>query len=151
MKMYLLEKIQFVPKPIQEVFEFFNKHENLSKLTPSSLGFQVLTPTPIQMEKGCLIDYTIKLFGMDQRWTTLITAYDAPHQFVDEQLRGPYSFWHHTHRFEQHKEGTNITDTVRYALPFGFFGRIAHTLFVRNQLHHIFEYRTEIIAKHFSR
>jgi ligand-binding SRPBCC domain-containing protein len=99
------------------------------------------------MEKGRIIDYTIRVMGLTTRWRTLITCYDPPRYFVDEQLSGPYSFWHHTHRFEQAGEGTLLFDEVRYALPILLFGPardILHTLYVRPVLEHIFDYRQQV-------
>ena len=147
--MYTLHYQQDVKKDIGEVFAFFEKPENLSALTPPSLGFSILTPPPLVMRAGLMIDYTIKLSGLPLRWTTCIADYDPPHQFIDLQLRGPYSYWHHTHRFSKLPEGTRIEDTVRYVLPFGILGRVAHALFVRRQLEQIFSFRREIIAELF--
>lgn len=146
MKVHVLKEEQVIEKPIDEVFDFFKCPENLEKITPSSLGFQILTPKPIVMEKGRLIDYSIKIVGIPQRWTTLITDYDPPHKFVDEQLKGPYSLWHHTHEFESRGNATLIKDTVRYVIGMGILGEFAHTLFVRNQLTHIFRHRKQVIA-----
>lgn len=151
MKIYHLESSQTVQAPLVKVFEFFSKPENLEKLTPSNLKFRILTPSPISMEKGRLIEYAIQISGFSQRWTTLITEFDPPHRFVDECLKGPYSMWHHTHEFQSVKEGTLIVDKVRYIMPFGFLGRWIHFLFVRFQLKHIFKYRKSIIQKLFDK
>jgi ligand-binding SRPBCC domain-containing protein len=150
MKLYTLKHQQLIRRSLTEVFEFFERPENLAKLTPVQLGFEILTPTPIEMKSGVLIDYTIKLFGIRLRWTTLITAFDPPNSFVDQQLKGPYSFWHHTHTFRQTIEGTIITDEVRYVLPFGLLGRMAHALFIGRQLKRIFGYRAEYIENYFA-
>lgn len=146
MKIYHLHTEQVVAKPLTEVFAFFERPENLARITPESLGFVIVTPTPIEMKAGALIEYTIKVMGLRTRWTTLISEYDPPHKFVDEQLRGPYRLWHHTHSFEAVRGGTKIVDDVRYALPFGVFGRIAHALLVRRDLENIFKHRERIIS-----
>ncbi len=145
MRIYELKRHQMIPLPLDQVFAFFERPENLAKLTPPSLGFQILTPSPIEMKSGILIDYTIRVLGLPVRWTSLITSYDPPHRFVDVQLKGPYSFWHHTHQFEAVEEGTMMTDTVRYALPLGWLGRIAHLFFVNRQIAWIFDYRSEVL------
>lgn len=150
MKTYTLEYNQFVSQPIELVFKFFEKPENLKKLTPNNLGFKILTPSPIKMNIGRLIDYTIRIFGINFHWRTIITDYKPDSKFADEQLKGPYSFWHHTHNFEPSNGGTQINDKVVYALPLGIFGRIAHSLFVRTSLHKIFSYRVKIINELFS-
>jgi hypothetical protein len=146
MKTYTLQQQQLIKRPLREVFNFFSQPENLGRLTPRRLGFQMLTPGPIQMKDGAVIDYVIRLFGHDLRWTTLITHFEPPLTFVDVQLRGPYSFWHHTHTFTATKEGTIIADEITYSMPFGIIGRIAHGLFVRHQLNRIFSFRQEQIV-----
>ena len=147
--MHILETEQFVPRPLKDVFAFFEAPENLARITPSAMGFTTLTPSPITMKEGALIDYTIRLGGLPLHWRTLISEYSPPFRFVDEQLAGPYTFWHHTHEFEEVEGGTLIRDTVRYLLPFGPLGRLVHSLFVRRQLESIFAYRHKVIAKQF--
>ena len=149
MKIYTLHVEQIVPQPLDEVFSFFSRPENLTEITPASMGFVIITPSPIEMKSGALISYTIRLLFTRVRWTSLITLYEPPHKFVDEQLRGPYSFWHHTHTFSKTAEGTLIVDDVRYALPWSFFGRAVHRLFVRRQLKSIFSCRSQRICEIF--
>ena len=151
MKIYQLHHTQLIKKSLPEVFSFFENPANLEKITPPDLGFQILTPTPIQMGKGCLIDYTVRVLGLPIRWTSFIADYDPPHKFVDVQLKGPYSFWHHTHVFKEHPEGTLIEDAVRYCLPFGVLGQLMHGLLVRRQLQSIFDYREKVIAGFFEK
>jgi len=150
MKLYSLNRSQTIRRPINEVFRFFENPENLKKITPKKLGFLLLTPTPIEMKQGTLIDYTIKVHGIGMRWTTLITEFNPPYKFVDVQLKGPYSYWHHTHGFKTIENGTVMSDKVVYALPLRFIGRIVHALLVKRQLQKIFDYRAKIIKRHFS-
>lgn len=150
MKLHLLERTQDVPRPIDEVFAFFEAPENLEAITPPALRMQILTPKPIAMRAGALFDYIVTTHGVPMRWTTLITNYDPPFSFVDVQLKGPYSFWHHTHRFEDRgAQGTRIIDEVRYMLPFGPLGEVVHALLVKRDLENIFAYRRQFIAKKF--
>lgn len=146
MKVYTLKKEQFVLRSLDEVFAFFQEPENLARITPKSLGFKILTPSPIRMKEGAVIDYTVSPMFFPMHWRTLITTYDPPHRLVDEQMKGPYLFWHHTHRFESVDRGTIIHDEIRYALPFGIFGRLAHRLLVRRQIEKIFKFRAEFIG-----
>ncbi len=150
MKLYTLHRRQVVRRPLSEVFPFFAQPENLSLLTPRSLGFQMLTPSPVVMKQGTVIDYTIRVGGIPMRWTTLITEYDPPYRFVDVQIKGPYSYWHHAHTFAETDDGTLITDDVRYALPLGVVGRVVHALAVQRRLEHILSHRREIIDRLFS-
>ncbi len=131
----------FITRPLEEVFPFFARPENLELLTPRSLRFQMLTPGPIPMKEGTLIDYAIRLFGVPFRWTTYIAGFTPPRSFVDIQLRGPYSFWHHTHTFQADGDGTLMTDEVRYAMPCGYLGRAVRRMLVKRQLDMIFTYR----------
>lgn len=145
MKTYTLKRRQIIHKSRKAVFEFFEKPENLKDITPRSVGFHILTPHPIKMRIGTTLDYTIRLLGIPVRWTTLITNYDFPDSFSDVALRGPYSFWHHTHSFEQDGDDTIMTDEVHYVLPFGILGRVCHLFWVKRQLDYIFDYRAMII------
>ena len=151
MRVYTLNKKQIVSKNILEVFDFFSKPENLSIITPKKLDFKILTPIPIKMKEGALIDYTIKVMAIPLRWKTLITTYEPPHLFIDQQLKGPYSMWHHTHTFKKINDtDTMIEDTVRYSLPYSFIGVLAHFLFVKKDLNNIFMYRNKKIDEIFN-
>lgn len=149
-RFYTIRREQFVEAPLDGVFSFFSRPENLGRLTPADLGFSILTPSPIHMKPGAVIDYTIKLWMVRLRWTTLITAYDPPGSFADTQVRGPYAFWHHVHTFSTRDNGTVITDDVQYAIRFGWIGRLVHSLFVRKRLRKIFDYRRDVIAETFA-
>ncbi len=149
MRRYTLKREQTIARPRAEVFSFFEKPENLAKITPPSMEFKILTPQPITMTSGALIDYTLRIFGIRQRWTTLILMYEPPTEFVDVQLRGPYVFWRHTHHFEETADGTRVVDYIEYILPYGFFGRMINALFIRRQLKGIFDYRGRKIREIF--
>ncbi|MBM3878513.1 MAG: SRPBCC family protein [Verrucomicrobia bacterium] len=128
----------WLPRPRDEVFPFFADARNLGVITPPWLRFEVLTPAPIVMRCGALIDYRIRVHGVPLRWRTEIAAWDPPHRFVDVQRRGPYRLWHHTHTFSERDGGTLCADRVRY-WPWG--GRVVDWLFVRRDVKRIFEYR----------
>lgn len=149
MKAHLFKAEQFIPGSLQKIFPFFAKPENLAEITPTSLGFEILTPSPIQMKQGALIDYTVKVLGIRMRWTTLIADYEPPYRFTDVQLRGPYSFWHHTHIFNEVEGGVQMLDEVRYAMPMGFLGEMVQPFLVRPDIEKIFEYRKKVIQKFF--
>ena len=134
MKYYLLNKSQFINHPIEKVFLFFSKPENLEMITPKYLNFIIKTPSPVIMKVGSIIDYNIQLRGIPLSWSTLISKYEPPNIFVDEQIKGPYAYWHHTHIFKEKNGGTVIEDKIKYRVPFRIIGRVLNYLFIQNDL-----------------
>ncbi|MFN4082298.1 MAG: SRPBCC family protein [Bacteroidia bacterium] len=149
MKPKLLETKTEINKPLKEVFEFFSKAENLNEITPPELNFKILTPTPINMEKGVLIKYRIKLFGVPFFWKTLISEWNPPYKFVDEQIGGPYTLWHHQHIFEKINGKTIMTDIVTYKSKGWFLAPFLHWLFVDKRVKAIFKYREDKLKQIF--
>ncbi|MBN8626431.1 MAG: SRPBCC family protein [Planctomycetes bacterium] len=153
-----LRRVQTLPLPPEEVFEFFADARNLEAITPPFLKFRVLTEGAIEMRPGALIEYRLQLFGVPFGWRTEIESYDPPRSFVDRQLRGPYALWHHTHTFKPITDeagvavATEMTDVVRYRIRFGVLGSLARLLFVRRTLDRIFDYRAqkidEVLTRH---
>ena len=137
---YLLESSLLIPRPLSELTAFFGDPNNLDSLTPPWLNFRILTPQPIDMCVGALIDYQIRIHGIPIRWRTEITAWEPPHRFVDEQISGPYRLWIHEHTFKEVDGGTLCGDRVAY-WPRG--GAFAHWLMVRRDILRIFTYRAD--------
>lgn len=145
----LLERTQLVPAPRADVFAFFADARNLEAITPDFLRFRVITPEPIRMEPGALIEYRLSLHGVGFGWRTRIEVWEPGTRFVDVQLAGPYRSWRHTHRFEDAPGGTRVSDRVEYELPLGPLGALAHALLVRRALQRIFDHRQARIAARF--
>jgi ligand-binding SRPBCC domain-containing protein len=135
-----------LPLPIDEVFAFFAEAQNLERITPPELRFEILTEMPISMGRGTLLAYRLGLFGVPFRWRTRIAAWDPPHGFIDLQLSGPYALWEHTHVFAATGSGTLIDDHVRYRLPLSPLGDVAYPL-VKRQLARIFAYRRQAVRE----
>ncbi len=129
---------QWLPRPRAEVFPFFADAANLQAITPPWLDFRILTPGPIAMRPGALIDYRLKLRGFPIRWRTKITVWEPPFRFVDRQLKGPYRQWVHEHSFEEKDGGTLCRDRVDYAVP---GGALVNRIFVQRDVETIFAYR----------
>jgi ligand-binding SRPBCC domain-containing protein len=143
---HLFETSLDLPYSPEEIFPFFADAANLDAITPPSLRFRILTPLPIVMREGTLIDYTIRLRGVPVRWRTRISAWEPPCRFVDEQLKGPYTLWVHEHTFERTPSGTRCIDRVRYAHR---GGPLVERFFVRPEVEWIFAYRKRVLSRRF--
>ena len=135
---------QWLPRPRAEVFPFFADAANLERLTPPWLSFRILTPRPVAMAAGALIDYRLRIRGVPVRWRTRIAVWEPPDRFVDEQLRGPYRLWVHEHTFAERDGGTLCRDQVRYAVP---GGALVDRLLVRPDVERIFAWRRRALAE----
>jgi ligand-binding SRPBCC domain-containing protein len=136
----------WLPRPLEEVFAFFADAKNLQAITPPWLDFALVTPEPIRMSRGTLIDYRLRLHGFPIRWRSEITAWEPPRRFVDDQRRGPYKLWVHEHRFQAQDGGTHVADAVRYAVP---GGALIDRLFVRRDVERIFQFRRQKLQELF--
>ena len=141
MALHVLRRRQFLPLPRTEAFEFFADATNLEEITPPWLNFRIVTPTPIDLRTGAVIDYKLSWRGIPIAWTTEIRKWNPPYEFVDTQIRGPYQLWHHTHKFEEVDGGTMMTDVVWYKVPGGPLGEIIHKMQVKRDVRKIFDYR----------
>lgn len=138
-----------VDRSIEQTFAFFENPHNLARITPPWLGLTIRSGERLVMRAGLEIDYTIRWLGLPVAWKTVIREYEPPFRFVDEQAKGPYRYWRHTHTFEERPGGTLVLDHVAYELPFGWLGKLAHRLVVHKQLRGIFLYRRQALQEIF--
>lgn len=152
MAIYTLKRKQHLPIPLDQAWDFFSAPENLKKITPEYMAFDIKSDPEFltAIYAGQVIVYTVRpLFHIPLLWMTEITHVQKGDFFVDEQRFGPYALWHHQHHFKAVPGGVEMTDLVHYRLPFGFLGTIAYHLFVRRQLEGIFDYRREQLERLF--
>lgn len=150
-KVYSFSTIQHIPVSIEQAWDFFSKPANLKDITPQNLGFEIISKFHgAEMYPGQIIEYKVKpLLGIPLYWMTEITHVSPLQYFVDEQRFGPYTLWHHQHHFKKIEGGVEMTDIVHYKLPLFFLGDIANTLFVKNQLQNIFNFRVKAVEERF--
>lgn len=149
---YQLNRIQQLHCDLVTAWDFFSSPHNLSLITPKEMQFKVLNDLPDEnMYEGMTIDYKISpLLGISMRWQTRITQIDEGKSFTDFQQQGPYKLWNHFHEFIPNKNGVLMKDTVKYELPLGLLGDIAHSLMVKKKVNHIFDYRYQVLEKLFN-
>ncbi|MGX6448858.1 SRPBCC family protein, partial [Patulibacter sp. S7RM1-6] len=146
MRIDVLRRTQRLEGTPEQVFPFFAAAGNLDRITPDLLRFRTITPEPIPMGTGTVIQYALRLHGVPLRWTSIIQRWEPPHRFVDVQLRGPFALWHHEHRFAPAPDGgTTMTDVVHHGVGWGPAGALARRLFVRRDLEAIFDHRARAI------
>jgi ligand-binding SRPBCC domain-containing protein len=147
---YHLERTQFIPAPIEQVWEYFATPRNLNAMTPPDMAFEFIHGGDEPMYAGQVIEYRVAVLpGLRVRWLTQITHVEPPHRFVDEQRSGPYRLWIHEHRFVSRAGDVQITDRVTYSLPFGLLGRLAQAFFIGPRLAKIFEFRRQQVQNEF--
>jgi ligand-binding SRPBCC domain-containing protein len=150
MAFYQLRYEQKLTASLEEVWEFISSPKNLQRITPPSMGFDIITkPLPEKMYAGMIVGYKVApVGGLKTTWVTEITHVEPLQFFVDEQRQGPYKMWHHEHHVELTKDGKVLmTDIISYCPPLGFLGRIANALFIRRKINSIFEYRRQQLNK----
>lgn len=150
MILHTLDTELHVPQTCDQVFPFFCDAFNLERITPPELRFRVLTPGPVNLHEGSLIDYRLRLWGIPFGWRTRIRRWRPPAGFIDEQVSGPFKRWVHRHEFLHTEAGTRVIDHVDYALPLAPLGEFSHPL-LRRQLSRIFRYRHQVLHEVFCR
>ena len=151
MGFYQFQREQVINSSINEVWDFISSPDNLKKITPDSMGFDIRTADlPSKIYEGMIISYTVRpMLGIKTNWVTEITHVVDKSYFVDEQRVGPYTMWHHQHIISPVENGVLMKDIISYKPPFGILGNIANVLFIRKKLNSIFNYRTKVLEELF--
>lgn len=142
---------QFIPRPMEEVWNFFSRPENLDDMTPDDMSFEILSDIEgVPMYQGMIIQYKVSpLLNIKMNWVTEITHVRDKEYFIDEQRFGPYALWHHQHHFEEQNGGIMMKDILHYKVPYGIIGTIADAVFVSNKIEQIFQYRIKAVERIF--
>lgn len=146
---YLLQSRMRVDAPLEQVFAFFSRSENLGTITPPTMSFSLESRPPIEMRVGREIDYKVKLGPVELDWRSRIDTWQPGEVFSDSQLAGPYSSWWHEHRFVRDGQRTIMEDRVWYSPPLGPIGALAQKLIVAPKLRTIFGYRARAMQLRF--
>jgi ligand-binding SRPBCC domain-containing protein len=147
---YTLKATQFIPQSMDKCWDFFATPINLEKITPNQIRIEITSPETPRLFPGQLITYKIGVLPWPKRsWVTEITHVKENAYFIDQQLIGPYSLWHHIHRFTEVEGGVVMTDEVSFKLPLGMVGRFLAKNYVKRKVTEIFEYRAQEIGKFF--
>ncbi len=148
---YYFRTEHLLPVSIDRAWDFFSSAKNLALITPPEMDFKILTKLDDkEIHEGMLIDYTVKpVFGIPLNWQTEITYVNRPHSFADRQIKGPYKIWEHTHTFIPKENGVLMKDEIKYQIPLGILGQLAHTIFVKDKVKEIFQFREKALEKIF--
>lgn len=153
MRIYHLKRTQFLPITLQQAWDFFATPANLGVITPAQMKFRILHISGSdKMYAGQIIRYKVGVKPwLTVNWTTEITHVHEPNYFVDDQISGPFSMWHHQHLFKELDGGVEMTDELHYAIPFGILGQLVNAIFVRREVNGIFDFRFRVLEKHFTK
>ncbi|MDP1621532.1 MAG: SRPBCC family protein [Bacteroidales bacterium] len=151
MAFFQFQREQSINTSVEELWDFISNPQNLKKITPENMGFEIRTPNlPDKIYEGMIIRYIVRpLLGISTTWVTEITHVSEKFYFVDEQRVGPYSLWHHQHIIVPAETGVIMRDIVSYQPPFRILGSLANKIIIQNKLKEIFDYRTKVLEKIF--
>ena len=149
-RIYKLHCELLVKRPIKETFAFFENPANLGQITPPWLSFTIVSADKVEMRQGAQFNYVIRWLGFPMKWRSLISKYEPPFIFVDEQVIGPYKTWHHQHTFLETADGVIVGDHLEYSLPLGPLGAIAQAVMVKRQLESVFRFRQQALSRIFA-
>lgn len=150
MKIYTLHKKQKLPISLEEAWNFLSNPKNLKIITPDYMSFDIITKTDRPLYTGQILQYIVTpLLGIKTKWVSEITHIEDKKYFVDEQLYGPYSLWHHKHFIKEIDGGVEMEDIIDYKIPLGILGQLVHPFLVKPKLEEIFSYRQKKLIELF--
>jgi ligand-binding SRPBCC domain-containing protein len=124
----------------EALFAFHELPDAFLRLIPPFEKVRVIQVTP-SLEIGSPTIVDIRTGFLYIRFESLHTAYDPPHSFEDQQVRGPFKRWRHRHIVEPHPDGALLIDDIEYTPPFGILGRIVDLIAIKPRLRKVFAFR----------
>lgn len=147
MPSYTFDAEMWVPVSVDVVFAFFADTVNLDRMTPPWVHFRTVTPQPIEMRAGLILEHQLRIRGMPIRWKSEISVWQPPTRFVDEQRSGPYKFWTHRHDFAAENGGTWIRDHIDYCPRGWLLAPLVNRWLVAPDLRRVFAHRHQKIRE----
>jgi len=150
MKIYTLHKTQKLPISVDEAWEFLSDPKNLKIITQAKMSFDIISGADRPIYAGQILQYKVTpMMGIRTKWVSEIKSIVPKKYFVDEQLYGPYSLWHHKHFIREIEGGVEMEDIIDYKIPLGILGQMIHPLLVKPRLEEIFNYRQKKLVELF--
>ncbi len=153
MDVYHFIRVQRLPIDPDVAWGFFSNPANLALITPPRYGLRDISPMVAKtVYPGYVYVLRMRAMGfMPVEWLGEITLVEPPYRFIDQQRVGPFKYWHHEHVITPIEGGVEIRDSLHYMMPFGIFGKMAHSLLMRRQMAEMFEYRARMLEDYFGR
>jgi len=136
-----------ITAPIQRVFDLSRSVDLHAASTAQSGERAVAGVTSGLMSLGQEVTWRARHFGIWQRLTSRITAFDPPTHFRDSLVRGAFRRFDHDHFFSQQGEITVMRDVFDFQSPLGILGRIVDCLVLTRYLRYFLTVRNATIKE----
>jgi len=142
---------QWIPVPLDRVFQFLSDPANLPRLMPPELAAEIRGiegGSSASAGVGTQITLSVRLLPplpLRASWVARIVEFEPGSHFTDVQVKGPFRYWRHRHGFESARraeaDGTLVRDDLEYDVGFGRLGDAVARWFVADRLRHTFQER----------
>jgi ligand-binding SRPBCC domain-containing protein len=127
----------------ENLFGFHELPDAFLRLLPPGEKIRVIQVAP-NLNAGSRTIVKIRIAFLWVTFESLHTAYDPPHSFEDQQVRGPFRSWRHRHIVETHPDGAILIDDIEYTPPFGLLGRAVDGILIKPRLRKVFAFRHRV-------
>ncbi len=150
MIIHRFESEQKLPISKEEAWGFFSSPRNLEEMTPDWMGFRIVSLPSDQIFEGEIIEYEVRLFpGFWKRWISEIRGLREGVSFVDDQISGPFRYWHHLHEIREDGGGVVVKDVVHYSVGFWILGELIRKVAIGGMIARMFEHRRKLLTQKF--